>query len=121
MSQKLQETECSRCGQPITTTRGHITQKWDLTPIPRHHAFWAALLRGPVLAIKQSGQVWRADLDRDHINIPTTRDQTETWLPVHQCWSPPLPGAGPAINLDPPTTTSDFDLFNQPAEDLPPY
>lgn len=120
MLKKLQETECLRCGQPITTTRELTTQRWDLTPIPRHQAFWAALLRGPVLAIKQSAQVWRADLDRDHIDIPTTRDQTETWLPAHQCWSPPLPEAGPPISLQPSTTT-EIDLFNQPADDLPPY
>lgn len=122
MSQKLQKTECKRCGQQTTSTRNFITQTWDLTPIPAEHARWAALLRGPILAIKQSGNVWRADLTRDHIDIPTTRDQTEAWLPVHQCWSPPIPAAGPAIHLDPPTEATNFDLFNQPApEPLPPY
>ncbi|MBM9432362.1 hypothetical protein [Flaviflexus equikiangi] len=121
MSQKLQETECTKCGKPLTTTRGLITQQWDLTPISRSEAFWVALLHGPVLSITHAAKTWRAGLDRNQIDIPTHRDTATHWLPIHQCWSPPLPGAGTPINLTPPGQAVEPDLFNQPADELPPY
>lgn len=121
VTQKLEESTCNKCGQPTTTTRGLTTQTWDLTPITPTQASWAALLRGPVLALTQSGTTWRAQVDRNHIDIPTRHDTATHWLPIHQCWSPPLPGAGTPINLTPPGQAVEPDLFNQPADELPPY
>lgn len=102
MSQKLEETPCKKCGKPTTTTRTLITQTWDLTPIPRTTAMWAALLRGPVLAITQTGTTWRAQWDRNQIDPPSRHDTATTWLSRHECGAPPFPDARPPITLTPP-------------------
>ena len=123
MTQKLQETECTRCGQPITTTRGFVTQHWDLTPIPHHTARWVALHSRAVLAVTSSADTWYAQVDRDHISLPTHHDRYQTWLAEHRCHHPPIPGTQEPITFPNlvEETSETFDLFNQPTDDLPPY